>query len=101
MDGWRPSVDAGSLDDVRAQAIVHYNARRWIRDLDVEPEPARLTSDPQFLERITVNYLRHAVSDYDDVLADLTRRVGKDEAYICVRTKVLEEIARVYPKLAA
>jgi hypothetical protein len=46
-----------------------------------------------------VNYLRHECSVYDDRLAALYRRVGKDEATGLIREKVYEAIADAYPEL--
>jgi len=56
-------------------------------------------SAPAFLERICVNELRHS-SEYDECLDDIYGRVGKQDAYISLKEKVLELIADLYPWLA-
>lgn len=75
-------------------AIDNYNS---FRDRDFD---ARKTSDGKFLRRIQVNYLRHCESDYDSELGEIYSKVGAKEAYLEIRTKVLDEIARLYPWLA-
>jgi hypothetical protein len=87
-------VPALSPEKARARAIHHYNSR------DRE-ETASPTSDPLFLDRITVNYLRHELTSYDDRLQDLYRKVGHDEGVGLVKKKVLDAIAVAYPHLAA
>jgi len=52
------------------------------------------------LRRITVNHLRHNLSDYDRRLDDLFGKVGKSEAYIILNRKIYTSIADTYPDLA-
>lgn len=104
VQAWQPKLgETMSMPDVTAAAIAHYNERQLDRSFDRgrDPgEPARLTSDRAFLQRIAVNYLRHEVTDYEQVLADLTTQIGKDDAYLVVRKRVLEAIGNAYPELA-
>ena len=76
-------------------ACEHYNQ---LRDFSA-PEMATPRSDKNFLKRITVNYLRHMCSDYDESLDDLRGQVRKDLAYLEVREKVEESIYERYPYL--
>jgi hypothetical protein len=47
------------------------------------------TSDsPEFLRRITVNFVRHELTGYDDAYDQLARRVGHQEAHELLRAKV-------------
>jgi hypothetical protein len=57
-------------------------------------------SDPAFLERIAVKYLRHELSDYDPELAKLFGQVGRADATSVVRKHVYNAIADAYPDLA-
>jgi len=58
---------------------------------------ADLDSDPRFLERIQVNYLRHERTFYDEAMS-----MAEDgEAKHALREHVLERIARAYPHLAS
>lgn len=99
----RISVSAPpGLGTVRKAAVNHFNERSAERALwrgDIEYEPATLDSDRQFLDRITVNYLRHECTTYDDVLDSLARRVGKRKAYDLIRGRVLDAVAERYPEL--
>lgn len=90
-------------DRLTRQACAHYNnfrSGRWDYD-DDEFTPATLDSDPAFLERITVNYLRHELTNYEEQLWALFGRVGRNEAEELVRERVYRAIAEAYPELAA
>lgn len=56
-------------------------------------------SDKTFINRITVNYLRHTYSDYDESLSYTYRQVGKDIAYSLLREKIDDAIHEKYPWL--
>lgn len=60
---------------------------------------ASIDSDKEFLNRITVNYLRHNSTPYENRLDDNFGLVGKREAYIIIKNKVLLAIANTYPEL--
>jgi hypothetical protein len=57
-------------------------------------------SDPEFLDRITVNYLRHELSSYEAELAALFGKTGRAEATAVIRRRVYRAIANAYPELA-
>jgi hypothetical protein len=63
--------------------------------------PATSASDPLFLQRIMVNYLRHSLSRYDDELARLLGRVGVRAAYAQLNQKMYSAITQSYPELTA
>jgi hypothetical protein len=42
-------------------------------------------SDPAFLERITVNFIRHELTEYDESLQEVAGRMGVDEAMALMR----------------
>lgn len=50
--------------------------------------------------RWCVNYIRHDLSNYDDVLADMVGKVGRVEAYRVLFEAVMDRIAVVYPEYA-
>ena len=52
-------------------------------------------------ERWAVNFVRHELTTYDDSLLQAYGKVGVDSAAAIIRDRVLSEIARVYPELAA
>ena len=85
------------LSQIRRDAIAHFNARGALRD---HGDRATEDSDPDFLDRITVNYLRHELSDYEARLTGLFGQVGRAEATTVVREQVYGAIADTYPDLA-
>ena len=54
-------------------------------------------SDKEFLNRITVNYIRHNLTTYEKIIDTMYSKVGKQKAYNMLNKKVFEEIANVYP----
>lgn len=81
-----------------ASAQKHFNRR------NTNGRPATLDSDPHFLERITVNYLRHVCSNYDahrDFLQRIDDPKVRARAGAIIKGRQLAEIARCYPELAA
>lgn len=91
-------VHDGSL--LTASAIRAYNARN-INTYDSAGEFAMPTSPPEFLERITVNYIRHELTDYDRELSQQAHKAGAEAARRIIRHKVYAAIADAYPRFAA
>jgi len=69
------------------------------RERDFDFEPATKNSDPLFLERIVVNYLRHNLTHYEDYLEEIFGKVGKDIGYEEIRAKIFTAISITYPWL--
>jgi hypothetical protein len=88
-----PELGRDSLID---QACKHYNAKNWDRD-----NCASSSSDPEFLDRICVNYLRHVLTEYEARLNEISGQVGAAEAYCDIKEEALWAIADAYPFLAA
>ncbi|MEV0096134.1 hypothetical protein [Streptomyces sp. NPDC050738] len=64
------------------------------------PDPATVAdADPPALARWMVNYLRHALTRYDDLLQGLMDDSGRDAAETLLRRRVYGAIAAVYPEL--
>lgn len=76
------------------KACAHFNSwsqrDRWASE----------NSDPTFLERICVNYLRHCLTEYEGYLRKIAGKVGVGDVYIELKTKVLNAIAEKYEWLA-
>jgi hypothetical protein len=91
-------------DELLRQAIRHYNRRQeeWMESRWEHPDrqPARPDSDPLFLRRIKVNFIRHQMTSYDRALDSMAARVGVREASAVIRRKVYEAICSAYPGLA-
>lgn len=62
-------------------------------------ENASPSSTPEFLHRICVNYLRHELTRYEGHLQSIKGKVGKEDAYLELKDKVLDAIAEAYPWL--
>lgn len=91
------SVAEIPLQRAIARAQRHYNQR------NPDKRPADLVSDPNFLERITVNYLRHVCSHYDacrDFLRGIADPATRTQAGAIIKGRQLADIARKYPVLA-
>jgi len=56
-------------------------------------------ADDNFIHRISVNWLRHSVSNYDYNVGNLSGRIGKQEAYAIIKNRILDLIAEKYPIL--
>ena len=85
------------------RAVAHRNRRDLERSWDRPdhlPDPASVaTADPGALLRWQVNYLRHALTDYDALLDGLFGATGRLEAERLLRGRVYEAIAAAYPAL--
>lgn len=85
-----------SWDEVQRKAIEHYNSR-----LRRNQSPAGPRTTRSRLDRLTVNYLRHKQTSYEEELKDFKGVVGVGEAYLVVRNRILDLIAQAYPALEA
>lgn len=92
-------VEVLPLRQVTRRAVDAYNERLWATGR-ADAEPASVRDDRGFLNRITVNYVRHEMTSYDTDLDALYARVGRDLAYEVIRGRVLGAIAEAYPALA-
>jgi len=62
-------------------------------------DPANSKSDWSFLQRICVNYLRHCMSEYEELLYEMSGKTGFQEGYDVVNKKIFEKISDAYPWL--
>lgn len=97
-----PYVDRETLT---LRACSSYNSHKMMiaerRDWNYEYTPATPDSSPEFLERITVNYLRHNLTHYERELARVHGKVGVREAKTAIRRRVYAAISTAYPELQA
>ena len=97
------TVTTLTTTQVVANAIRYYNSRQENRVLDRDdytPKYANPDSDSLFLERITVNYIRHELSQYDRVLETTAGKTGADRARVAINKRVYALIAATYPQFA-
>lgn len=95
IEAWQPQVVVQPYEHVRRRAIAAYNAHNEYR------ESASEHDDPAFIERITLNYVRHRLTDYEETLAVLRGRPGAQAAYERGRQRLTETILVHYPMLRA
>jgi hypothetical protein len=85
------------LTTLRTKACASYNSFAYERERE---GGASLNSDPGFLNRITVNYIRHKLTSYEEELCNQFGRVGNEDAIEEIRNLVYTEISIKYPELA-
>ncbi len=102
MDEYLENLDIEVLrmdkDKLIEEACGAYNEWHWSRS--DEDCYADKNSNPLFLERITVNYLRHCLSRYEEHLAKIEGKVGARDAYSQIKDEVLWAIGFEYDWLA-
>lgn len=92
-----PELPSRSPEELRNLAIHHYNDLCAARE---HHEKFASTSDSaEFLERITVNFVRHELTDYEKSLQVLHGQVGASDARMEVAERILDAIAEAYPWL--
>ena len=102
VNNWQIQVKEKSLETQIKNAVRSYN--NFHEDISYERGgefiPADVGADQSFLNRITVNYIRHNMSHYDNKLDRLFGKVGKYDAYIILNKKIYAKISEVYPMFA-
>lgn len=91
------TVPRYDLPTLRQTACDHYNSH-WTNSRDYKR--AAPDDDQDFLDRITVNFLRHELSCYEAQLVEITGKVGKQVGYEQLKQRVLNAIAETYPDLS-
>lgn len=100
LNSWKIVVKSKPLENVQKSAIREYNNHQASLERD-DGYFATPDSNKDFLDRITVNHLRHGLSNYEKRLDALFGKVGTHQAYPILHKKVMEAIASKYPELAA
>lgn len=82
--------------------VVNHVVDRAIESHNRHPHrpPVRADSDSGFLDRITVNLIRHELTPYDEYVGSTIGTIGGAEAREILKSRVLNEIARAYPEYA-
>jgi hypothetical protein len=81
-------------DELTSRAIQHYNA--WWTGTE---KRAHDSDSQDFLDRISVNYLRHELTSYEEHLDEIAGKTGAKEARIDLSGKVYDAIGDAYPDL--
>ena len=88
-----------SRKKVIARAIKAYNYNKYNQGKFHAMCPVNVDTDSEFIRRITVNFIRHQLCKYDQILAGNKGKVGVAHAYKIVKRRTLDKIAKVYPYL--
>ena len=72
-------------------ACEHYNCRNRNDYYTASP-----SSDKEFLKRITINYLRHQCTQYDEELQKFYKKVGVREAHQVLQQRINDAIKQKY-----
>lgn len=56
-------------------------------------------TNPEFIQRICINFLRHTLPNYDTELDKMAHRIGKDDAHEILKNKINNKITETYPWL--
>lgn len=103
--------------DIINHAISHFNSRKKIQkehyddycsrhyeeihEYGYDDEPdfslASTNSEPSFLARISVNYLRHQCFKYEDLLHQMSGKTGTSQAHDLLKKRINEAIHKKYP----
>jgi hypothetical protein len=81
------------------RACDHYNDMQEEREFEGRSTcgmTATADSDPKFLERICVNYLRHCLTKYEEHLDEMSGKVGFGDGYEEIRRKIFSKISENY-----
>ena len=84
-------------DDLIQRACNHYNRwNEWKLFEYADYNRATPSSNESFLKRITINYLRHHCTHYDDELQKFLKKVGKQEAHDILQQRINDAIIQKY-----
>ena len=91
------SIPTLEKDKLIKKACYHYNERNSWKELTYDDySKATPSSDEEFLKRITINYLRHQLTHYDDELSKFFKKVGVEEAHDILKNRINEAIKQKY-----
>lgn len=90
------------IEKLLGNSTSHYEwHHQGFSDWRYSGKSASVMDDAEFLERITINYLRHECTDYECELAQMAGKVGVSELYPVLKSKVNASIHCAYPTLLA
>jgi hypothetical protein len=103
VEAMEVQVSKQSDEAILKHAIRSYN--EFKADIAIERghsdwQCASLNSDPAFLKRIQVNFIRHRLTNYDGELEAVAGKTGIHEAVDIIRGKIFDAIAIAYPHFA-
>ncbi len=88
------SVEFIPRNELVPLVIDDYNDRNYYKDYLTLRD-----LDQSTLERLTVNYIRHQLTSYDQCLGLIFSKVGKKEGYRLLKERIYKCISESYPEL--
>ena len=87
--------------EIQASAVAHFNLHLSTRrGYGIAWRPMTLASAQWRLDRAAVNYIRHQLTSYDDLLADLLQNGADRNEIMQLQRRTLTAIADLYPEVA-
>ena len=83
-------------DELKSHAIQHYNA--WWTGTG---KRAHDSDSSEFLDRISVNYLCHELTSYEEHLDKIAGKTGAYNARTDLRSAIYDAIGDAYPNLSS
>lgn len=99
MEIFVPTVPLDKLKRDAIEAWENWNKWKEMEGRRVEGTKWTFGLNTEDTKRITCNYIRHELTDYDESLAELLNNFNKNEIYYPLHEKYLEAIYQKYPKL--
>ena len=94
-----PKMDKDVLIKKACASYNNMQAERECYGRSFREQSASKASEIKFLNRICVNYLRHCKTDYEELLDEISGKVGFSVGYQDIRGKIFEKIIKLYPWL--
>lgn len=85
-----------SQGELYKKACQHYNDLWASRGKD---KYATVNESKEFLNRISHNYLRHELSNYEELIGESFGKIGADEARVIIREHIQKAIFEMFPYL--
>jgi uncharacterized protein (DUF849 family) len=83
------------IKELRVLAVKHYNTLWSMRGK--YDKVATINDDEEFLDRVSVNMLRHELECYEKELDKLFGKIGRAEGYSLLKNRINQEIVKTYP----
>ena len=88
------------LQTVVELAVRWWNSRKRENGTWANHRRVTLVSDQDILDRVTVNFIRHNLTEYDTLVAQFVGKPGQITTARRLRSRVLAAIGLAYPTLA-
>jgi hypothetical protein len=95
---WHITVEKLPYAQVQKKAIKRYNTHLFNTGQFDKPK-ANTTRDREFLDRISVNYIRHNLTNYDKMLDRVCKKMVSIDVYVLLNQKIYQTIGETYLNL--